>query len=166
MKKITILLSALAFIFLISNEASAQSKKGGGGSSYTNAVGLRVDFGTGSAGVGPNIKHFFNSHDAIDAALLFYDGAIAIGGEYQYHLPISGVSGLNGYFGIGPQIGFTTLKNVDTQVAVALTPVAGLDFKVPGAPLDLAFDWRPSFLLTPDTNFTAARFGLSARFTF
>lgn len=169
MKKFSQLLLSLSLIVcftLVHNNASAQSKKGGGGGGYTNAVGLRVDFGTGGTGVGPNFKHFFNTHDAIDATLLFYDGAISIGGEYQYHLPISGASGLKGYFGIGPQIGFVTAKGAGDDVILALTPVGGLDFKIPGAPLDLAFDWRPAFYLTPETEFTAARFGLSARFTF
>ncbi|MBE7177831.1 MAG: hypothetical protein INR69_15600 [Mucilaginibacter polytrichastri] len=158
MKKLSLLAALFAVFFLFGQDASAQS--------YENAVGLRVEFGTGSAGVGPNFKHFFSEHDAIDASLLFYEGAIAIGGEYQYHLPVTGADGLAGYFGLGPQIGFATGKYSSDDVAIAISPVAGLDYKIPGAPIAVAFDWRPRFLVTPDTEFTAARFGLTARFTF
>ncbi|MXV51043.1 hypothetical protein GS399_08685 [Pedobacter sp. HMF7647] len=155
------LLVLFVFFALSGNLAFSQSR---GGSSYSTAAGLRVDFGTGWTGVGPNIKHFFNSHDAIDASLLFYDHAIGIGGEYQYNGPITGAAGLKWYAGLGPQIVFATWENGPTYLY--LNPVVGLDYKITGAPIDLAFDWRPAFRLTQGTDFTAGRFGLSARFTF
>ncbi|MBE7178281.1 MAG: hypothetical protein INR69_17910 [Mucilaginibacter polytrichastri] len=156
MKKLSLLAALFALFFLFGQDASAQS--------YENAAGLRVDFGTGPAGVGPSFRHNFNEHDAVDAALLFFDGAIGIGGEYQYNLPISGAEGLNGYLGLGPQLLFGTSRGSD--VGVLIRPVAGLDYKIDGVPIDFAFDWRPAFQLTPGTEFTAARFGISARFTF
>ena len=130
---------------------------------YKTALGLRIEAGDGSTGVGFNAKHFFTRNNAIDANLIFYDGdVIGLGAEYQYNAPIKGVSGLDWYLGIGPNflIG-------DHITFVQIRPVAGLDLKVPGAPIDFAFDWRPAFTLNSDyDSVSAARFGISIRYAF
>jgi hypothetical protein len=130
---------------------------------YKTALGLRIDAGDGSTGVGFNAKHFFTRNSAIDGNLIFFDGdVIGLGAEYQYNAPVTGVKGLDWYLGVGPNflIG-------DHSTAVQIRPVAGLDLKVPGAPIDFAFDWRPMFTLNNDyDSVNAARFGISIRYAF
>jgi len=140
---------------LTTNETKAQN--------YKTALGLRIDAGDGFTGVGFNAKHFFTRNNAIDANLIFFDGdVVGLGAEYQYNAPVSGVAGLDWYLGVGPNF---LIGNHST--AVQIRPVAGLDLKVPGAPIDFAFDWRPMFTLNNHyDSVNAARFGISIRYAF
>ncbi|MHA4894358.1 hypothetical protein ACXZ1K_06365 [Pedobacter sp. PWIIR3] len=130
---------------------------------YKTGLGLRIDAGDGFTGVGFDVKHFFTRNNAIDANLIFFDGdVVGLGAEYQYNAPIQGVKGLDWYLGVGPNFLFG-----HNATAVQLRPVAGLDLKVPGAPIDFAFDWRPMFTLNDNyDSVNAARFGISIRYAF
>jgi hypothetical protein len=136
-------------------------------SSYKNSLGLGIDFGDGSTLVGPAYKHFFNANNAIQADLLFGGDAVWLGGYYQYHQPVSGASGLKWYLGLGPQLGFIDNDYFgDDYTVINLRPMAGLDYKIAGAPIALNFDWRPVAQLNHGSGFEAARFGVGFRFTF
>lgn len=130
---------------------------------YQTALGLRIEAGDGTTGVGFNAKHFFTRNNAIDANLIFYNGdVIGLGAEYQYNAPIAGVQGLDWYLGVGPNFLFG-----DGNTYIQIRPVAGLDYKIPAAPIDFAFDWRPAFTLNSDfDSVNAARFGISIRYAF
>lgn len=147
--------AAVGLIAITTQDSSAQN--------YQTALGLRIDAGDGTTGVGFNAKHFFTRNNAIDANLIFYNGdVIGLGAEYQYNAPITGVAGLDWYLGVGPNFQF---GNGHTNIQIR--PVAGLDFKVPQAPIDFAFDWRPAFTLNNDfDSVNAARFGISIRYAF
>ncbi len=148
------------FFTLTTASVLAQSKVGT--SSYKNAVGLRIDFGRGATGFGPNFKHKFSTTASIDAAILFFEGDIVgLGADYEYNAAVAGAPGLQWYAGIGPQFLF---RNETTDIGVR--PVGGLDYKIPGAPLNFSFDWRPLFLFSPHTDAEAGRFGLSLRAAF
>lgn len=129
--------------------------------SYGTALGLRVDFGEGRSLVGPNIKHFFNANSAIDASVLFVDGLTTLEADYQYNAPIAGAPGLKWYVGVGPEILFWK-----GDTGFAIRPDVGLDFTIPSTPLNLAFDWRPRFLLSPTSDTDAGRFGFGVRYAF
>jgi len=155
MKRLIFTLIACAGLFLCSTDAVMAQN-------YKTALGMRIEAGDGATGVGFNAKHFFTSNGAIDANLIFYDGnVVGLGAEYQYNDRIQGAKGLDWYVGVGPNF----LFGHDITV-VQIRPVAGLDFKVPNAPIDFAFDWRPAFNLNHGTDFTAARFGISLRYAF
>ncbi|WP_129714393.1 hypothetical protein [Pedobacter sp. SYP-B3415] len=156
MKKVFFTLMGCLAFMLVTTSSFAQR-----GSSYRTALGMRIDAGDGATGVGFNLKHFFTRHDAVDANLVFFNNVVGLGAEYQYNAPIAGASGLQWYLGLGPNFLFG-----DGVTAVQIRPVAGLDFKIPSAPIDFAFDWRPMFTLTQGTDFTAARFGISLRYAF
>ena len=128
----------------------------------SNAVGLRVDFGSGSAGLGPNINHRFKRNLSLDAAIVFFEGdLVGIGAQVEQNFPLKGVPELNWYIGIGPQL---LVANENTDVA--LVPVTGLEYNIPDSPLNFSFDWRPNFYLSPDANVQTGRFGLSLRLAF
>jgi hypothetical protein len=168
MKKIftaTLLMTALVFGVIIT--ASAQR-----GSSYKNALGMRVDFGTGATLVGFSGKHFFDAHNAGEAQLLFGTGVTILGVEYQYHGEIPNAAGLRWYAGLGPALAFTSSKysyNGKGQTSLLLRPIVGLDYKINNVPLNIGFDWRPIFgtgEAYEGNRFTAARFGLAFRYAF
>jgi hypothetical protein len=154
-RKLLTLVGCFGVLILMTNETSAQN--------YQTALGMRIDAGDDDTGVGFNAKHFFTRNNAIDANLIFFDGnVVGLGAEYQYHAPITGVAGLDWYLGVGPNF---LIGNHST--AVQIRPVAGLDLKVPSAPIDFAFDWRPMFTLNSDyDSVNAARFGISIRYAF
>ena len=155
MKKLLFTLIGCVIVFILSvNTVQAQN--------YKTGLGMRIDAGDGNTGVGFNVKHFFTRNNAIDANLIFFDGnVVGLGAEYQYNAPIEGASGLDWYVGVGPNFLF---GKHDT--AVQIRPVAGLDFKVPSAPIDFAFDWRPMFTINQGSDVNAARFGISIRYAF
>ncbi len=130
--------------------------------SSRDALGLRVDFGTGATGVGPNYKHYFSNNLALDASLIFFKGKVAsLGGQIEKHFPIPSDPGLSLYVGGGPQILFGP-----DDTAIALVPVGGIEYNIPTTPLNLSFDWRPSLFLSPETGSEAGRFGFSLRMRF
>ena len=42
---------------------------------------------------------------------------------------------------------------------VLIRPTAGLDYDVNDVPLNFSFDWRPVFVVTPGTDFSAPMVG-------
>jgi hypothetical protein len=133
---------------------------------YKTGLGLGLDFGNGSTLVGPSIKYFFNAQDAGQAEILFGNHTTAINAFYQHHGNINGAQGLKWYVGGGPALHFFDFAGF-SSTTFALKPMAGLDFKIPAAPISFAFDWRPSiFFYDSDTDFEPGRFGLGFRYTF
>lgn len=156
-KKFTLVI--IAALVCLSTYSFGQRRAAG--NSYKTAVGLRVDFGEGRSLVGPNIKHFFTANSAIDASVLFVDGLTTLEADYQYNAPIAGAPGLNWYVGVGPEVLFWK-----GDTGFAIRPSAGLDFTIPSTPLNLGFDWRPRFLLSPTSDTDAGRFGFALRYAF
>ena len=157
-----IILAAVVVVALqlgFSNTSSAQS-------SYTNALGMRVDFGTGGSFVGFSGKHFFNENSAGEAQILFGTGVTLIGLEYQYHGAIQNAEGLRWVAGLGPAIAIGS--GVGSTTDLLFRPVVGLDYKINNVPLNLGFDWRPYFTTAKEASpkFQASRFGLAFRYAF
>lgn len=158
MKKILFSVFAVA-VLLVGSTKLSQAQ------SYRTAVGLGLDFGSGATLVGPMVKHFFNPNAAGQAELLFGDHTVAINAFYQYQNRIAGAPGLDWYVGGGPGLHFFSYKGF-SNTTFALKPMAGLDYKIGGAPIAVSLDWRPSiFIGSGDTNFEPARFGLGLKFT-
>ena len=159
MKKLLFTIIAAATLFTV-NLSTVKAQN------YKTGLGLGLDFGNGSTLVGPSVKHFFTSRDAGQAEILFGNHTTAINLFYQYHGDFTGASGLKWFVGIGPSLHFFDFAGYN-NTTFAIKPTAGLDFKIPSAPISFAFDWRPSiFFGDNDTNFEAGRFGLGFRYTF
>lgn len=152
MKKVLLSLAAVAALTLSINEVNAQTP-------YTTSLGLGIDLGDGRTFVGPQIKHNFGGHNAGNAQVLFGGGATILGADYSYNKSIPGARGLTWYLGVGPQVGFW-----NEETFFAIRPAAGLEFKVPQAPLAMHFDWKPWWELTNDSNFEPARFSIGLKF--
>ncbi|SEA18898.1 hypothetical protein SAMN05192529_11031 [Arachidicoccus rhizosphaerae] len=152
MKKILLALSAMLLI------GAAQSLKA---QSYRTAGGLFIDFGNGATLVGPHVKHFINQNGAIQGMVLFGNGLTALGVEYSYNEPIRNAAGLMWNVGVGPQAAFG-----DGSTDFLVRPALGLEYKVPNAPINFGFDWRPAWQLTHGSDFEAGRFGIAFRYVF
>jgi|SRR5690606_2621014 len=153
--KITHLVAVLfcSAVLMFSSNAKAQYKTG---------AGLLIDLGDGATFVGPHIKHFFSTNNAVEGAVLFANSVTAIQALYQYHQGIAGAEGLQWYLGAGPTFAFANSES-DISLAGAL----GLDYKIANAPLALSFDWRPRLeFYDGGSDFLPGRFGLGFRFVF
>lgn len=152
MKKLFLLLT-LAVLFT-TTRSLAQN--------YNTSLGVGVEVGTGTTLVGPSLKHFFGRTDAVQADVLFSKGYTWIGAYYEYHESFRYAKQLQWYLGLGPQVALT-----DNRSVWFLRPTTGLEYKIEGAPISLAADWRPRIRLSNgDSGFQAGRFGLGFRFAF
>ncbi|PRD44149.1 MULTISPECIES: hypothetical protein [Sphingobacterium] len=164
MKKVFLSLLAASFLAIGTNEVNAQAR-------YRTALGLGIDLGDGPTLVGPQIKHFFDGANAGNAQVLFGDDVTVLGVDYSYNQAIAGTNGLNWYVGVGPQLAFIDGgrwwydDRNDDRTYFALRPAAGLEFKIPSAPLAFHFDWKPWWNLSNRSNFEPARFTLGFKFT-
>lgn len=157
MKKVFLSLLAASFIAVGIQEAKAQTP-------YNTAIGLGVDLGDGETLVGPQIKHSFGGANAGNAQVLFGDNIITIGADYSYNQQFQGTNGLGWYVGVGPQISFVDYGPRD-ETFFAIRPAAGLEYKIPSAPLAFHFDWKPWWNLSHETDFEPSRFSLGFKFT-
>lgn len=152
------ILGSMALFALSTTQVSAQN--------YKTSAGLGLDFGDGSTLVGPSVKHFFTRHGAGQAEILFASHLTTINLFYQYNADIKGAKGLQWYAGGGPSLNFFSFNGF-SSTDFALKPMAGLEYKFDGAPLSVAFDWRPTIYLGDnDSRFGAGRFGAGFRYTF
>lgn len=163
MKKLLLLLLMVGGFGLFQQEAKAQAL----GTDYRNAIGGRFGIANGIT-----FKHFMNNNNALDFIVNFRSkkneySTFRVIGLYEVHLPINNAPGLKWYYGGGGGIGvYDNKRNDDSEVAVSLDGVLGLDYKFNGAPINVSLDWKPALDLTPDTGFDAEGFGLSIRFAF
>lgn len=164
MKRTLILISIISFAFVMPTQAQKTGSAGSTGSSYRTAVGAKIYFSNGTTG-GINIKHFLNKAAALEGSLLFSSGALGIEGLYEYHGDISGAPGLKYYVGAGGIIAFSTGKYSSKDFVFGIRSALGLDYKISGTPIDLAFDIDPTFTLAPETSFDFGA-GLAFRFAF
>ncbi len=157
MRKQTLLAGLLAVTLFCGTAAHAQK-----GSSYTTGLGMHLDLGDGNL-YGFSVKHFLSQQLAGQATLLFGSGVnVSVGAELQYHVPIAGAPGLKWYAGGGLQLLF---YKYGAGTGVWIRPMGGLDYKIASAPIDLSFDWRPTFVLNNGGGSDIGRFGLGVRFT-
>ncbi|WP_316738945.1 hypothetical protein [Pedobacter aquatilis] len=139
--------------------------------SYKTGLGLGLDFGNGATLVGPSLRTHFNRNTAFQAEALFGRSTTTLQAFLQYNAPIRGARGLDWYIGGGPKVQIYDRKRYffnENHTAFYLVPMAGLDYKIAGAPLAIAFDWRPSIYVgdNPFLGSEAGRFGMAFRFTF
>jgi len=157
MKKLLLLCLTAGFLLIANTNANAQN--------YENAIGVRL----GSYN-GLNYKTFLNSNKALDLNLSFRNNdnlnRFIFTGLYEVHTPIAGAPGLHWYYGGGGSIGSYKRSGFEGDLFLSADGVLGLDYKINGAPLNLAIDWRPRFELSPNTDFRSDDVGLAIRFTF
>ncbi|WP_437918825.1 hypothetical protein [Sphingobacterium sp. LRF_L2] len=136
---------------------------------YKTAIGLGIDVGDGPTLVGPQIKHSFGGANAGNAQVLFGDDVVTLGVDYSYNQQIAGTNGLGWYVGIGPQLSFVDRDRSwyggEDETYFAIRPAAGLEYKIPTAPIGFHFDWKPWWNLSHNSNFEPARFTLGFKFT-
>ncbi|MEI6086749.1 MAG: hypothetical protein WCR66_04130 [Bacteroidota bacterium] len=136
------------------------------GTSYTTAVGLKMYPGALS------VKHFIASNRAVEGLAFVSQDGFRLTGLYEIHNNLGSVEGLQWYVGGGAHLGIWSdrwkIQYPDRNAGMSLgvDGVLGLDYKIKGAPLNLSFDWQPSFNFIGYNYFESAWGGLGIRYTF
>ena len=134
------------------------------GINYTTAIGVKVYPGAIS------VKHFI-SQNAIEALGYVSSDGFRITGLYELHNRLGTLEGLKWYVGGGGHIGIwsdTWKNNYPTReggLAIGVDGVLGLDYKIKNAPLNISFDWQPSFNVLGYSYFEGGWGGLGIRYT-
>lgn len=150
----------LAFLFI---SVHAQYNNG---SDYKTAIGVKVYPGA------VTVKHFLSDGKAIEGLGYLSADGFRITGLYELHYNLSDVPGLKWYVGGGGHLGIwsDSWKNKyptrEAGMAIGVDGILGLDYKIQGAPLNLSFDWQPSFNLIGYNYFEGGWGGLAVRYTF
>jgi hypothetical protein len=149
--------AAMVAVFSIT-VSMAQSNKS---ASYKTAIGMKFYPGAVS------FKQALNASKCLEVNAYFWKG-IRVTGLYELHYEIRGVDGLRWYIGAGAHITMYSEDINETYAGknyIGIDGVLGLDYKVPGAPLNLSLDWQPSIELGSPVGFVGGYGGLSVRYT-
>ena len=117
---------------------------------YKLAAGLRLGYPTSAS-----LKYFMSETSALEAYVgtRGYSGYrwYNVSGAYLYHKEISGVDGLQYYFGAGASIFFWNFDTIfgerGSTTSIGLQGYAGLDYTFADAPVNITVDWIPTFFL-------------------
>lgn len=155
----------LATIVLLSL-TSLRAQEMNNGPDYRTALGVKVYPGA------VTVKHFLKPTAAVEGLGYISSDGFRLTGLYELHYNLGNVEGLKWYVGGGAHVGIwsDSWKNRyptrDGGLAIGVDGVLGLDYKISGAPLNLSFDWQPSFNLIGYNYFEGGWGGLGIRYTF
>ena len=136
------------------------------GADYKTALGVKVYPGAIS------VKHFFKTNTAFEGLGYISSDGFRLTGLYELHYQLGNVEGLKWYIGGGGHLGIwsdawkTRYPTREGGLAIGVDGVIGLDYKIQGVPLNLSFDWQPSFNLIGYHYFEGGWGGLGIRYTF
>lgn len=150
------LFTILFFIFLAS-AVSAQNSTANS-NSYKTAVGVKLWDGAGA-----NLKTFLDDKSALEFIGFFWRNGTRITGLYEFHGNLNTEGNVRWYLGFG---GHASLyKNAKGG---GVDGVAGIDFKLTKAPVNIAIDWQPSIEIGVGSlnGFAGSYGGLAIRYTF
>jgi hypothetical protein len=157
MKKLFFILSLTAgLMMLAATPCEAQY--------YKTAAGARLGYPLSAS-----LKYFVVDDHALElyAGMRWFSGYswTSISGAYQIHRPLGmeGLESLRWYFGGGASVLFWNF-NIPFADRYATTTVGvqgylGLDFAVPGYPLNISVDWVPTFFINGYTSGFGAGYG-------
>lgn len=126
-----------------------------------NAQELGVRFGDATGGdFAVDAIFSLGKFERIHADVSFGDDVVGIDALWDFLYKPLGVESLDWYVGAGPFVG------LGDSFWLGAVGEVGLEYHFKGAPLALGLDWRPSFLLIDDTDFSANGFGFNLRYVF
>jgi hypothetical protein len=132
---------------------------------YKLSVGMRLDFIDDPFIFAPTFKAFISEKGAIEASVGFgSESIIRVKLNYHHHIPLGEAEGLTAYFGGGGSAFFAS--GYYSSSVFGINMVAGLEYKIPKAPIAINFDWSPYVALSPDVEFAGRGGGLGIRYTF
>lgn len=146
---------AVSFFFLVGQGVAQKNNQ----SDYKHSLGVKF------YPQGVTYKNFIRDQKAIEAIGYFWKGT-RLCLLYELHHSINGVNGLQWYVGPGAHVAFYDRAYFGGANVLGIDGVLGLDYRIPGTPLNLSLDWQPSFDFSKGSDFNGDWGGLSIRYIF
>ncbi len=133
---------------------------------YSTALGIKLYPSAIS------VKHFTKNNTAMEGLGYISSDGFRLTGLYELHYPLGPIDRFQWYVGGGAHLGMWSdswkRNNPDRAagIAIGVDGVLGLDYTIKGAPLNVSFDWQPSFNLIGYNYFEGGWGGLAIRYTF
>lgn len=90
----------------------------------------------------------------------FGDNAVGLEAIYNFlYKPLDGES-LHWYLGVGPSL------RIGDPFRIGASGEAGLQYNFNEVPISISADWRPTFWIVENTDFSARGFGFNVRYVF
>jgi hypothetical protein len=132
---------------------------------YSKAIGVKMYPGA------ITFKKFNNQNTAIEAIGYFNLDGFSLTMLKEFHTPIIDVENLSWYYGYGAHLGIwsdewkkNNVKTNNSNIAVGLDGIIGLDYKFINAPFNFTIDWQPSFSIIQ--SYFNNQGGIGIRYTF
>ena len=153
------LVYTLLIVFAIASQTKAQD--------YNTGIGLRGGFFSGLT-----VKHFLDSHRAVEGILSSRWHGLEVAGLYEIHAQAFQVPGLNWYYGVGAHIGFwdgndnPRFNDDDNHVVIGADGILGIEYNFAEVPVNIGLDWKPMLNLIGHTGFWGDGAAISVRYVF
>ena len=138
---------------------------------YNWAFGVRG----GGNDSGVTFKHILSDYNAFELTFNYQYPrdrmirASVLSALFEWNLPVIS-DGFLFYYGFGAHIGAATMTKEGSSnygsLALGAVGVAGLEYKLYGAPVAFSLDYRPFFNLLPQPRFFIGNVGLGVKFCF
>jgi len=113
---------------------------------YDKAIGVKMFPGAIS------YKKFIKNNKAFEAIGYITLDGLSISLVKEFYAPIMEVDQLTWFYGYGGHLGIwsdefkrTNLGTSNSNIAVGFDGIIGLDYKIKNSPINISFDWQPSF---------------------
>ena len=158
-----ITLSAFAQKFTLDSAVDRQQHLYAEG--YTSAIGVKMFPGALS------YKKFTKNNKAFEAIGYVTLDGLSLSVLKEFYAPINDVDQLTWFYGYGGHLGIwsdefkkTNLGTSNSNIAVGFDGIIGLDYKIKKSPINLSFDWQPSFSIIQA--YFKNQGGIGVRYTF
>jgi hypothetical protein len=140
------LLTVLAFVFMYS---------------FSNAQELGIRFGDVLKNdVAVDALISVGKFSRVHADVSFGNHGVGIEALWDFLYRPLGEEAFNWYVGVGPSM------SIDDPFLLGASGEIGLSYTFANAPISLSADWRPTFFIIEETDFSAGGFGFNARYIF
>jgi hypothetical protein len=142
--------------------ASAQNKTANS-LDYKSSFGVKIWNGGGLT-----LKTFINKTTALEFTGFFRSLGSRVGVNYEWHGDLNTEGNLKWYVGPGAHVGFYRYRDNPKfdGTYIGVNGVIGIDYKFADLPLNLSFDYQPSYEIFSGNSFFSNYGGLSVRYTF
>ncbi len=132
---------------------------------YRSAIGVKMFPGAIS------FKKFTQNNKAFEAIGYITLDGLSLSLLKEFYAPVNDVDQLTWFYGYGGHLGIwsdefkrTNLGTSNSNIAVGFDGIIGLDYKIKNAPINLSFDWQPSFSIIQA--YFKNQGGIGVRYTF
>lgn len=132
---------------------------------YHKAIGVKMFPGAIS------YKKFISENKAYEAIGYITLDGLSLSIVKEFYTPIVDVNQLTWFYGYGGHLGIwsdefkkTNLGTSNSNIAVGFDGIIGLDYKIKNSPINLSFDWQPSFSIIQA--YFKNQGGIAVRYTF